>query len=344
MAADEWGPTILISREQIEQTVDLDDALRVVEEVLRGQARGRVAMPAKVTMNLAEFGLQAWNTAMPAYVESLAAAGVKWVGGFAENRARHGLPFLISLILVQDPSTGYPLAVMEGVHITNLRTAALNALIVQLYGRPDSRRLGMVGAGVQARFAVTAIMRVVPLTEVRVHDIDPTASARFARDVEAEHEIGVTVCDGPEDAVAGADIVITATPSTTPLVRRAWLAPGVTAISVGSQGQEFDDETVLGVDKLICDSWEQCSHLGELRELAEAGRLTRADVYAEIGDTVAGLRGGRERTDEDILVVPIGLGALDIALGRLAYDRIAASGNASSFRFFGADIHSADTQ
>jgi len=334
MTTREWGPTILVSREQIEQIVDLDDARAVVEEVLREQARGRVAMPAKVTMNLADFGLEAWNTAMPAYIEALGASGFKWVGGFAENRSRHGLPFLISLILVQDPPTGYPLAVMEGVHITNLRTAALNALIVELYARPESRRLGIIGAGVQARFAVAAIRRIVPLEEVRVHDTDPGASARFARDIEAQHGIAVSVCDGAEGAVAGADIVITATPSVTPLVRRAWLAPGVTAISVGSQGQEFDDEVILGVDKLICDSWEQCSHLGELRELAETGRLTRADVYAEIGETIAGLRAGREHQDEDILVVPIGLGALDIALGRVAYERVAAAGGAASFRFF----------
>jgi alanine dehydrogenase len=334
VATREWGPTSLISREQIERTVDLDDALRVVEEVVRGQALGRVAMPAKVTMNLAEFGLQAWNTAMPAYIESLGASGFKWVGGFAENRARHGLPFLISLILVQDPATGYPLGLMDGVHITNLRTGALNALIVKLYARPDSRRLGLVGAGVQARFAVAAIRRVIDLDDVHVYDIDPAAAQRFGREIGEEHGIRVIVCDDAEAAVVGADIVITATPATAPIVRRAWLAPGVTAISVGSQGQEFDDEAVLGADKLICDSWEQCTHLGELRAFAESGRLTRADVYAEIGETVAGLRSGREHPDEYILVVPIGLGSLDIALARVAYDRIAAAGGSATFRFF----------
>lgn len=334
MATDAWGPTSLIARDQIERTVDLDDALKVVEEVVRGQALGRVAMPAKVTMNLADFGLQAWNTAMPAYIESLGASGFKWVGGFAENRARHGLPFLISLILVQDPATGYPLALMDGVHITNLRTGALNALIVKLYARPDSRRIGIVGAGVQARFAVAAIRRVIALEEVRVYDIERATADRFEQEIEEAHGIPVSVCEDAESAVVGADIVMTATPATSPIVRRAWLGPGVTAISVGSQGQEFDDEAVLGADKLICDSWEQCTHLGELRGLSESGRLTRADVYAEIGDTVAGLRAGRERADEYILVVPIGLGSLDIALARVAYDRVAAAGGAQTFRFF----------
>jgi alanine dehydrogenase len=334
MATGRWGPTLLISRDQIEAAVNLTDARAVVEEVLRGQALGRVAMPAKITMDLGEFGLSAWNTAMPAYIESLGAAGFKWVGGFAENRTRYGLPFLMALILIQDPRTGYPLAVMDGVHITNLRTAALNALIVQLYARPDSRRLGLIGAGVQARFAVAAIREVLALDEVRVFDIDPAAAADFARDIGAAHGTLVTVCSDPEGAVVGADVVITATPATSPIVRRAWLGPGVTAISVGSQGQEFDDEAVLGAGKLICDSWEQCTHLGELRTLAESGRLTRSDVYAEIGDTIAGVRAGRESPDEYILVVPIGLGSLDIGLARLAYERLAPARGVETFRFF----------
>jgi ornithine cyclodeaminase len=108
----------------------------------------------------------------------------------------------------------------------------------------------------------------------------------------------------------------------------------VTAISVGSQGQEFDDEAILGADKLVCDSWEQCSHLGELRTLAESGRLTRADIHSEIGETVAGLRPGRETPDEFILVVPIGMAALDIALARVALDRVVAAGPTATFRFF----------
>ena len=306
----------------------------MTEEVLRGQALGRVAMPAKVTMDLSTFGLKAWNTAMPAYIESLGASGFKWVGGFAENRERHGLPFLIATILVQDSVTGYPLAIMDGVHITNLRTGAVAALAVRLYGRPAPHRLGLIGGGIQARFALAAIRRVVDVAEVRVFDIDATAAGRFREDVEREHGIVAVVCRDAEEAVRGCDVVITATTSTRPIVQRRWLAPGVTAISIGSQGQEFDDEAVLGVDKLICNSWEQCSHLGELRGFAESGRLTRDDVYAEIGESVAGLRPGRETDGESILVVPIGLGALDIAMARVAYDRVTAREPVQTFRFF----------
>ncbi|MEO8230373.1 MAG: hypothetical protein ABI628_11520 [Chloroflexota bacterium] len=106
-ADESWGPTHLIARGQIERAVDRAVALDVVERVLAEQSRGRVAMPAKVTMNLAEFGLNAWNTAMPAYSESLGASGFKWVGGFGDDRRDHGLPFLIAMILVQDANTGY---------------------------------------------------------------------------------------------------------------------------------------------------------------------------------------------------------------------------------------------
>jgi ornithine cyclodeaminase/alanine dehydrogenase-like protein (mu-crystallin family) len=330
-----WGPTSLISGEQIKRHVGVADAHAVTEEVLKGLARGRVEMPAKVTMELLpRYGMQAWNTAMPAYIESLNASGFKWVGGFAENREKHGLPFLIATILVQDSVTGYPLAIMEGVHITNLRTGAVAAVAVQHYARKEPHRLAFVGTGVQARFALAAIRDVATVTEVRAYDIDKDAAQRFRDDSSSAHGMSVTVCHTAQEAVSGADVVITATPSTTPIVRRAWLEPGVTAISIGSQGQEFDDEAVLGADKRVCDSWEQCTHLGELRGFAEAGRLTQEDVFAEIGETVAGLKPGRESDGEYILVVPIGLGALDIALGRVAYDRVVANEPVATFRFF----------
>ena len=334
MEEKRWGPTRLISKEQVQRCVDMSDAITVVEQVLHGQAQGRVAMPAKVTMDLAEFGLKAWNTAMPAYIEPLNASGFKWVGGFADNRERHGLPFLIATILVQDVQTGYPLALMEGTHITNLRTGALNALAVRHYAPVDADSLALIGTGVQARFALDGILREINLREVRGYDLQPDAARRFADEVERSHGIHVRVCSDAEEAVRGAKIVITATPSIVPIVRREWMGPGVTAISVGSQGQEFDDEAVLGADKLICDSWEQCTHLGELREFAEDGRLSREDVFAEICETVDGRKPGRESDDEYILVVPIGLGSLDIGLARFVYDRVVTREETATFRFF----------
>jgi ornithine cyclodeaminase/alanine dehydrogenase-like protein (mu-crystallin family) len=328
------GPTLLLSRAEIEARLDLSDALTFVPEVLRDLALGKVVMPAKVTMDLSSFGMKAWNTAMPAFIEPMGASGFKWVGGFLDNPSRHGLPFLIATILVQDSATGYPLAIMDGVHITNLRTGAVVATAVRLYGRSDARRVAMIGGGAAATVSIDAILATREIDDIRVYDLDPEASRRFARRVEDRHGRTATIHDDAAAATRGADIVITATPSTEPIVRRDWLADGVLAISVGSQGQEFDDDIVLGADKLVCDSWEQCSHLGELRAFAESGRLTRADVHAEIGETLAGLRAGREDPTELILVVPIGLAALDVALARVAFERARTDRSIQSFRFF----------
>mgnify|MGYP003575858232 CR=1 FL=1 len=145
------GPTSLISADQIKKYVSVSDAHSVAGEVLRGLALGKVEMPAKVTMNLAGYGLKAWNTAMPAYIESLKASGFKWVGGFADNRTVHGLPYLIATILVQDSLTGYPLAIMDGVHLTNVPTGAVTGVAVQRYARRVPHRVGFVGAGATAR-------------------------------------------------------------------------------------------------------------------------------------------------------------------------------------------------
>ncbi|HVA06943.1 MAG TPA: hypothetical protein VNG12_09410, partial [Acidimicrobiales bacterium] len=117
-----------------------------------------------------------------------------------------------------------------------------------------------------------------------------------------------------------------------PLVRAEWLQPGVTILSMGSY-QEFEDEAVLRADKIVVDSWEQCSHRGELKRFAESGRLTKREIFAEIGDTVCGRRPGRESNQESIFVVPIGLGTHDIALAKLAYDRLASRGQGQRFQF-----------
>ncbi len=192
------GPTRLLSRAEIESQIDMSDALAIVPDVLRELALGRVVMPAKVTMDLSPFGLRAWNTAMPAYIESLRASGFKWVGGFLDNPTEHDLPFLIATILLQDAGTGYPLAIMDGVHITNLRTGAVVATAIRLYGREDARSVALIGAGAQARFAMDAISRSTAIDRVRVFDIDAAASERFARYASDRHKVDVAIHDDAE--------------------------------------------------------------------------------------------------------------------------------------------------
>jgi ornithine cyclodeaminase/alanine dehydrogenase-like protein (mu-crystallin family) len=239
----------------------------------------------------------------------------------------------MAVIVLQDPETGYPLAVMDGGHITNLRTGAAIAVCAKHYAKPGASTVAMIGAGTQARFALEALTHVFDLKRVIVRDIRPEAAAEYATEASTRFGIEAQAVEHVEEAVRGCDVVVTVTYADEPLIEDAWLSAGVTAISAGSF-QEFADDAVRGMDKLIVDSWEQCAHRGELKRFAERNEINRDAIHAEVGETVCGIRSGRESVDERILVVPIGLGSHDIAVARTVYEASSLNDGGTNFRFF----------
>lgn len=309
----------------IEHHLSTEDAIKGVESVFRAHGEGQVAMPAKITLDLRSFGLPAWRNAMPGYIHPMGAAGIKWAGGYSENPAKHNLPYVMAMILLEDPATGYPLAVLDGMLITNMRTGAAAAVSAKLLGHSASRAAAFIGAGVQARYATDALVRTHGIDRISVYDISRDAAERYATYARERYDLDVRIAESPESAVRDADLVITVTFADAPLVEGRWLRPGVVALSMGSY-QEFDDEAVLSADKIVVDSWDQCAHRGELKRFTEAGRMVRDDIHAELGDVITGKKPGRDSDQERIFCVPIGLGTHDIALARLVYDRVVASG------------------
>ncbi len=316
--------TALLSRDDVARLVSVPDAVHAVREVFRAHGQGRVAMPAKISLDLRPFGLNAWHNAMPGYIEPAAAAGIKWAGGYADNPARHGLPYVMALIVLQDPETGYPLAIMDGVHITNIRTGAVVGVAAEYYARSEAGVAAFVGAGAQAVTALEALVLTRRPTSITVYDLDPGRAASFAVTATRRHGLAGRACGTVEEAVTGAWLITTATPADAPLVEGRWIAPGATSVSLGSF-QEFSDDAVEDAERIVVDSWEQCAHRGELKRFADSGRLTRADIYGEIGDTVGGDLPGRDGPDQRILVVPIGLGTHDLYLARMVLDRASAA-------------------
>ncbi len=297
----------------------MQDAVDAVEEVFRAHGQGRVALPPKISLDMRPLGVDSRHNAMPAYVAPLDAAGIKWAGGYRHNPSKHGLPYVMALVVLQEPETGLPLAVMDGAHITAIRTGAVAAYCARLYGRPDGA-VALIGAGEQAHTTLEAMTLAYPPSRVTVQDLLPERAQAFAAWASRRFGLQVVAADDVRGAVRDADVIVTATPADAPLVEGGWLAPGSTCISLGSF-QEFDDAAVLDADKIVVDSWEQCAHRGELKRFAEDGRITRADIHAEIGETAAGSASARTSNEERVFVVPIGLGSHDIALARLAVDR-----------------------
>jgi alanine dehydrogenase len=316
-------PTLLITQEQVKSLLDMPSAIRIVEEVYRSHGRAKVLMPPKITLDLGEGRpwppYKGYMNAMPAYLGDADIAGIKWAGGFQENW-KTGLPFITAMILLINPRNGVFVSIMDGAHITALRTGAASAVCAKYLARKDSSVLGIIGAGVQGRTHLRALHHLLKLKDVRVMDIKEGVAEAYAREMKAETGLNISAKRSYREVVDGADIICTVTTADEPMVRKEWMRKGSLVISAGSY-QELDPKVVLSADKIVVDSWAQTSHRGELARLVEAGKLGEKNIHAEMGEILAGNKKGREREDEDILAIPIGLGSLDIGCAFEVYQK-----------------------
>jgi ornithine cyclodeaminase/alanine dehydrogenase-like protein (mu-crystallin family) len=273
---------------------------------MRQLSLGKVAQPLRTVVPVTDHG--GFFGVMPAYGGAL---GAKLVTFFPNNE---GLPTHHAVIVLFRPETGEPLVTMDGRLITEMRTAAVSAVATDLLARREVNVLAILGSGVQARSHLEALRIVRQFREVRVWS--PRHAAGFAR----EH--GLIASASAAEAVRGADVVVVATSATTPLLRGEWLSPGAHINAVGAtrpNWRELDDH-VLVKAKLYVESREAAGK--ESGDVIAAG-----EIFAELGEVIAGLKAGRESDDEITLYKSVGVAVEDITAARLVYDRAHARGN-----------------
>jgi alanine dehydrogenase len=247
-----------------------------------------------------------------------ALAGVKVVGDYVDNH-RLGLPSELALLLLMRPDTGVPVAILDATAITEMRTGAVTAVGAEYLARRDARVLGHVGARGTAYWNVRLLCRVLPeLAEIRVHSRRTESRDAFAERLRADLNRDVRAVASWEECLRDADVIVEATRLTAPepLLRTAWVKPGALVIPYGTvSAVELDLTDVM--DKIVVDDWGQAGvgPLGSLRAHVDSGRLTEANLHAELGQIVDGARPGRERADERILFWHRGLSITDVALG-----------------------------
>ncbi len=309
------GQRILyLSRADVEAVaVPMERIITAVEAMFREKAAGRVEMPPKPGIHPLP---DSFIHAMPAYIPALHAAGMKWVSGFPEN-LKKGLPYISGLIILNDPDTGIPLAVMDCTWITAMRTGAATAVAAKFLARTDSREVGILGCGVQGRSNLEALRALFPLARVRAYDTDVQARDRYTEEVSRKLSLEVVPVDTPKDAVAGADIVVTAgpllkTPHAT--IPAGWLSEGAFA-SLVDYDSYWQRDALKEVDKFCTDDVPQLEYyktLGYFHDIPP--------VYAELGELVSGRRPGRERAKERTMTCNLGLALSDMATAPLVYN------------------------
>ena len=328
--------TLLLSQSDVEAVLTVKDVVEICDRTFVGFGKGTTICPTKVGLDLGETAAyppyEGFMNAMPAYVGWADSAGIKWAGGFFGERKKRGLPYVTALILLIDPKIGTFTAVMEGSLITNWRTGAQAAIGLKYLRKNRTVKLGLYGAGMQGRTTTMAISTIFEIEEMTVYDLHREAGLKFAEEMETFVKGKITVVDAPAAAAQGVDAIITVTQSKEKFLKNAWVEPGTVVFAMGSY-QECDDEFILAADRIVVDHVGQCLHRGALKELSEAGRITEQTIYATIGDLAAGKKSGDVSQNERILCVPIGTGAMDIAVATIASKRAREKGLGGHFKF-----------
>ena len=312
--------SLVLTGSQVMQVLDMDLALIAVEDAFRAYGEGRVNMPPKAYLTLARGDFRAMYGEI--FLSRGHICGLKWVNVHPGNPAQ-GLLTVMAKILLNDPDTGLEFADLDGTHITNYRTGAAGGVAARHLARPDATRLGLIGAGAQARTQVAAILKVRPIQEIVVFDRHRDHSQTFAAGMAAAFGVKARAATAAAEAVTGQDIVVTTTPSRTPVVERQWVSPGthINAIGADAAGKQELAPAILTAAKVVVDDWAQASHSGEINVALARGELTQAQIYGSLGDIVAGKKPGRETPEEITVFDSTGLIIQDLALGLAVYQR-----------------------
>lgn len=310
--------------------LNIEEYMSAVEESFRLHGQGETTQPGKqiILWGDAKSEFERGRIiAMPAYVGGrVDKAGLKWIPGMPQNPLRHNLPRAIALILLTDPHTGAPLAVMDGTVISAMRTGAASGVVARYLARSHSQVVGIVGAGVQARTQLRALKAALPeLTKIQVFDIDRERAHTLCQETENELQLSATATASAKEAFQEADVCVTATVTGEPYVHGDWLEPGTLYTEI-STWDGYPD-VLQQVDKIIVDDWDLVSHRKHLTTRGvTAGVISEDDIYAELGEIVNGTKPGRERDDERILFNPIGLPAHDITAASHIYEQARQQG------------------
>lgn len=306
--------TLVLTQRDVARLVDLRTAIRIVRESFRALARGEALMPPKLYLPLAR---GSDFRAMPAFLRRPAAAGLKWVNVHPRNRTR-GLPTVMAVIIINDPATGFPLAVMDGLLITKLRTAAAAAVAAEVLARRGSRTVALIGCGAQAESLLLALAELFALTQVKVWGYFSGEARRFCQAVRrALPRVVLEPCATIERSVREVDIVMTVTPSRRPLIKRSWLSPGthLNAIGADAPGKQELDPRILLEATIVVDDREQAIHAGELNVPIRRNQLSPRSIHATLGDVLIGRTAWRRSANELTVFDSTGLAIHDVALG-----------------------------
>lgn len=311
----------VLTRADVQQAVSMAQAIEAVKSAFAQLSAGHANVPLRTQLSVPRHA--GMTLFMPAYLEDTDSLMVKVVSVFSNN-PRQEMPTIHALVLVVDAATGAPMAVMDGTYLTALRTGAAAGAATDLLARRNAARVAILGAGTQGRTQLLGVCEVRQVTRVRVYDALRARAEEYVAEMKAwggRVPTDIVVAGSSAEAVAGADIVCTATTSTTPVLRDADLKLGVHINGIGAytpQMQEVDEATVARA-RIVVDSRPAClAEAGDLIIPLRKGLITEQSIHAELGEIVLGRKAGRENEHQVTFFKSVGNAVQDAAVARLA--------------------------
>ena len=316
---------ILLTRQDVSALLSLKDCIAAVEEAFRRHGAGETIPPGVLGTHVENGGFHIKTAVLKLQRNYFAA---KCNANFPQNPARHGLPTIQGAVLLHDADDGRPLAIMDSIEITILRTGAATAVAAKYLARKDSQTALICGCGVQGRVQLRSIAEVLPLNRIFVWDLDSTRAQSFAAEMSGELHLPVEASAELRAAAQQCDVTVTCTPAKKAYLLKEFIRPGTFIAAVGADNEEKQeiDPQLLRSAKLVCDIRSQCAAIGDLHHAIAAGLMRMEEVRAELGEVVAGRKPGRESENEIIVFDSTGTALQDVAAAAIVYERAVATG------------------
>ncbi len=315
---------LLLKDGEIKSVLAISDIIECIEESFILHGKGETTTAPVVSLPIREESL---IMAMPAAIRPLNIAGLKWVAYYRYNLEEYELPTHISTIFLNDSLNGTPLVVMDGNWITAIRTGAVSAVGAKYLAKHDSKIIGIIGAGVQARSNLLALSQVLHIDLVKVTSKRCKSRRRFAEEMQEMLGIDVLPMEKADTVVEDSDIVISTSPASYPYIRNEKAKKGVLIITLGSHIQT-DVSFPRSADKIIVDDLEGFypAGIGHFAEYVKKRIVAKENVYAKFGEIVVGNKRGRVSEEERIWFSHVGMAIHDVILGYRVYKKALEKG------------------
>jgi len=312
-------PEILVlSGTEMRELLTMRDIIEAVEEAFRAFGRGTCKIAPVISTMIDKY--EGEHEIKSGYIEGYC-IGTKIVTFYKHNLSQYGIPALSGVVVLNDLNNGTLLAILDGTYITATRTGAAGAVAAKYLARKDSQKAAIIGTGAQGRSQLAALTEVFDISEVKAYDTISESAARYVREMSERYKIKIIQTQSAEEAVTGADIIVTVTPSTKPIVMDQWCQGGVhiNAIGADAPGKQELDPSILTHAKVVVDNLAQCLERGEIQTAIRTGKLKKEDVYAELSDIVLGRKPGRVNTEEITVFDATGMSVQDITTAHAVF-------------------------